>query len=132
MVGNSDNKANSVQFQVKLPTGTELGNYTLKRADGSFISEHKEILEECRLFYKKLYSKNSQVDPDNFPFFCEHDGIPKLNEQQKNSCEIDLTEAELHKTLKSFSKNKSPGLDGITAEFYLCFWEPIKSKLLQV
>ena len=104
----------------------------LKKADGSFISEHKDILEACRLFYKNLYSKNSQVDPNNFPFFTESDGIPKLNEQQKQSCETDMSESELLKTLKSFSKNKSPGLDGITAEFYLCFWDAIKNKLLEV
>ena len=104
----------------------------LKTADGSFISDQSKILEECRKFYKKLYSKNSAVDPDNFPFFCENDNIPKLNQQQKNSCENDLTENELHKTLKSFSKNKSPGIDGITAEFYLYFWVDLKSKLLQV
>jgi hypothetical protein len=104
----------------------------LKKADGSFMSEHKDILEACRLFYENLYSKNSQVDPNNFPFFTQGDGIPKLNEQQKQSCETDLSESELLKTLKSFSKNKSPGLDGITAEFYLCFWDAIKKKLLEV
>jgi hypothetical protein len=37
MVGNNDNKANSVQFKVKLPTGTDLGKkkskpYTLFKA----------------------------------------------------------------------------------------------------
>ena len=37
-------------------------------------------------------------------------------------CEADLTVEELFKTLKNFQKNKSPGLDGITAEFYLTFW----------
>ena len=104
----------------------------LKMAHGSFISEQKAILEECRNFYKKLYSKNCEVDPSNFPFFYENEGIPKLTEQQKQSCENDLTESELLKTLKSFNKNKSPGLDGITAEFYLCFWDAIKVKILQV
>ena len=74
-------------------------------ADDSFISEQSKILEECRTFYQKLYSKNSAVHPDNFPFFCENENIPKLNQQQKNSCENDLTENELHTTLKSFSKN---------------------------
>ena len=47
-------------------------------------------------------------------------------EQQQASCENYISELELHKSLKSFRKNKSPGLDGITAEFYLYFWDLIK------
>ena len=31
-----------------------------------------------------------------------------------------------------FKKNKSPGLDGITAEFYIKFWDLVKGKLMQV
>ena len=36
------------------------------------------------------------------------------------------------KTLKSFSINKSPGLDRLTAEFYLAFWDNLKCKLLSM
>ena len=57
---------------------------------------------------------------------------PKLTEEQKQFCELDLTEKEVFDTLKTFSKNKSPGLDGITAEFYLQFWDYLKIKLLKV
>ena len=57
---------------------------------------------------------------------------PKLTLEQKQFCESELTEKEVFDTLKSFSKNKSPGLDGITAEFYLQFWDYIKIKLLKV
>ena len=44
----------------------------------------------------------------------------------------DLTCNELYQTLKKFKKNKSPGLDGLTAEFYLEFWESLKVKLMEV
>ena len=47
-------------------------------------------------------------------------------------CVADITEKELYSTLKSFSKNKSPGLDGLSAEFYLKFWPKIKDKLMDV
>ena len=30
----------------------------IQLSDGSFTSDEKKILNECRLFYKKLYSKN--------------------------------------------------------------------------
>ena len=47
-------------------------------------------------------------------------------------CDTKITEVELYKALKAFKANKSPGIDGITAEFYLKFWSRLKSKLVQV
>ena len=79
-----------------------------------------------------MYSKNAAVNPDNFPEFYSNDDLPKLSEQQKESCEDTLTEQELLATLKTFRKNKSPGLDGLTAEFYLTFWGDIKNKLIEM
>ena len=104
----------------------------IKLAGGSFTSDPKLILSECRLFYKNLYSANVQVDALSFPFFYQNPTIPKLSEEQKINCDIDLTEEELFKTLKAFQKNKSPGMDGITAEFYITFWDLIKAKLFSV
>ena len=99
---------------------------------GPFTSDGKIILNECRLFYKNLYSKNENVEPGAFPHFFTNVTTPKLTEDQKDFCDTELTEEELLNVLKTFSKNKSPGLDGITAEFYISFWEQIKHKLLNV
>ena len=104
----------------------------LKLRGGSFTSDAKTILNECRLFYKTLYSKNMNVDPSAHPDFFTNVTTPKLSETQKHFCDTELTEDELFKIIKTFSKNKSPGLDGITAEFYIIFWEQIKDKLIQV
>ena len=104
----------------------------IKLPDGSFSSNEKLILKECRQFYTKLYSRNENVNSDEFPFFFENVTTPKLSEEQKEYCDKNLTENELFTTLKTFSKNKCPGLDGITAEFYLQFWNEIKSTLLNV
>ena len=32
---------------------------------------------------------------------------------------------ECFKSLQSFQKNKSPGNDGLTVEFYIAFWETL-------
>ena len=96
------------------------------------ITDQAEILEECRRFYINLYKKVKTVNPWNFPQFLDSDKIPKLDDVKKAVCENDLTENELWNTLKSFKKNKSPGLDGITAEFYVAFWSLLKDKLKDV
>ena len=41
------------------------------------------------------------------------------------SCEGNLTEQEIYKSLTSFKHNKSPGNDGLTKELYCCFWNDI-------
>ena len=41
-----------------------------------------------------------------------------------------MTENELLKSIKSFKNNKTPGTDGLTAEFYKFFWQDIKHVLL--
>ena len=60
------------------------------------------------------------------------DKIPKITEDMKNDCDKKITDTELLSVLKKFKKNKSPGIDGLTAEFYLQFWNSLKVKLLEV
>lgn len=39
--------------------------------------------------------------------------------------EDDLKNEELDVAINQMSKGKSPGLDGLTVEFYIFFWEDI-------
>ena len=41
-----------------------------------------------------------------------------------------MTGNELLKSIKYFKNNKTPGTDGLTAEFYKFFWQDIKHVLL--
>ena len=52
--------------------------------------------------------------------------IPKLSENQVKHCEENLTEKDLHNSLKSMQSDKSPGNDGLTKEFYETFWTELK------
>ena len=53
-----------------------------------------------------------------------------LDEQEQNECEGLLTEAECLESLKSMESNKSPGSDGLPAEFYKVFWNDVHHYLL--
>ena len=37
---------------------------------------------------------------------------------------------ECDKVINNLKKNKSPGIDGLTAEFYICFWHELKEILI--
>ena len=44
----------------------------------------------------------------------------KLSDEEKMTLDIkQLTKSELYEALKTFPKNKTPGSDGLTVEFYL-------------
>ena len=58
-------------------------------------------------------------------FFSDVD-IPKLSENQVKLCEENLTEKDLHNSLKSMQSDKSKGNDGLTKEFYKAFWTELK------
>ena len=54
-----------------------------------------------------------------------------LTEEDRNICEGLLTPGEFLNALKSMSKNKSPGNDGLTREFYIQFYDIIKNVFIQ-
>ena len=54
----------------------------------------------------------------------------KLTSEAAHSCDGPLTITELTKAIFSMKLNKSPGLSGLTIEFYQTFWEKIKILVL--
>ena len=61
--------------------------------------------------------------------FLEKFNLPRLNQE-----EIEIINTEIKTVIKNLSKNKSPGPDGFTGEFYQTFREelmPILLKLFQ-
>ena len=104
----------------------------LKLDDENFATTDKEILQECETFYKHLYS--SKIDSQNEEYnniFFETPTEKKLNETEQESCEGLLTKAECLKALKDMECNKTPGSDGLPADFYKVFWNDITDYFLK-
>lgn len=55
---------------------------------------------------------------------------PLISENSKEECEAKLLCSEMTNAVNSVRLRKSPGSDGLTVEFYLCFWDLIKDHLL--
>ena len=92
---------------------------------GTEITDNKEIMNEQKNFYKKLYTSNNATLIENDIFY-NNDNIPKLSCEDKDSCERDITLEECTHALNSLSLNKSPGSDGLNTEFYKFFWQDIQ------
>ena len=87
-------------------------------------------MNELEAFYSDLYDGCTCVDMGSFSsFLSDLNEIPSLVEEKKNVCEGKLGYGECYNALQTFQKNKSPGNDGLTFEFYLAFW-PVFGSLL--
>ena len=52
--------------------------------------------------------------------------MPKITENDKRECDELPTMRECETAIKCRKNNKSPGQDGLTAEFYNMFWNELK------
>ena len=104
----------------------------LKTENNIRISKDAEILQEAKIFYESLYSSKIDLSTSNEKedsFFPENHKI-KLNYNQKMSCEGLLSAAECLQSLKTMESGKSPGTDGLPAEFYKMFWNDLSTFLI--
>ena len=62
--------------------------------------------------------------------YLENITLPKLTNEQTSGCEGIASEDEVFNNLKSTENNKSPEDDGLSKEFYECFWDEIKKPFL--
>ena len=53
-----------------------------------------------------------------------------MTEELRNVCEGKIEYNECFNVLQSFQKNKTPGNDGLTIEFYVAFWSLIGRPLV--
>ena len=118
--------------------GLEKQNYEkktttkLKLSDGSFTNDQSKILQEQMRFYKTLYTSNKQRSSTLSDPLCNFkENIIPLENDDMLSCEGKVTQEECLKALNEFKNEKSPGTDGLQAEFYKHFWEELHTDMLQ-
>ena len=78
-----------------------------------------EIEQAHVSFYDRLFSED--VIDEACKERCLSSIQLTLSSEQHDSCEGPLSLTELSNALKSLNLNRSPGLDGLTVEFYLHF-----------
>lgn len=95
----------------------------LNISEESVSTEPQVILRTIADFYKQLYSSN--VITNETEYGDMFTGIRTLANTDSDSCEGAITLKECTEVVNSLKKNKSPGNDGLTNEFYQYFWPQI-------
>ena len=84
------------------------------------ISKEQEIIDISKInnqilqFYQNLFKEKQSTSENCFNSLLNDLNIPSLNSEEMLSCEGNLTEQEIYKSLTSFKNNKSPGNDRLT------------------
>lgn len=96
------------------------------------VTEDLELInKEVRDFYSNLYcSRYSEASCKSF-FQSIQGWIDLIKDDFKSIMEDDLIIEELDKAINQMAKGKSPGLDGLTVDFYVFFWKDIRQLLFE-
>ena len=88
-------------------------------------------MNHIKVFYASLYKRRSTKTERDCLKYLHNINIPQLSQSERESCEGLLTKRECWEALCSMKNNKSPGNDGLTKEFYICFFNEISDFLIQ-
>ena len=92
--------------------------------NGKLCTNQTKILKEQRRFYQELYTANREICFD----IANETGV-RISKEEQTMLDSPITMKELFTATNSMKRNKVPGIDGISLEFYLKFWEYIKHPL---
>ena len=92
--------------------------FKMINSENQEIIDQQEILLEQKRYYEELYKEDTDVTftlKNNIGIYVPQE----IKEQQ-------ITKEDLHTALKGMKNDKTPGEDGITADFYKVFWSRLK------
>ena len=105
--------------------------WSLQDVDGVWISDDKGLKDLGVRHFKDIFSDDGMTNLSAqlkvlrlFPSY--------LTEEDREAFTSPVTLSEVEDALKTFKKDKAPGPDGWTVEFYLCFFDLLGPSLLNL
>ena len=95
-----------------------------KSKEGEIFTDKKKLMEISTDFYKSLYTPNKVNTATQDKLL--KNIKKKISYKQRCTLNARLSDEELRTAAFQLNKDKSPGLDGLPAEFYQEYWDIIK------
>ena len=99
--------------------------------DGQEIINLEHIRKEIKSFSENLYTTKSLKTERECLEYLSRINTPHLSQSDKASCEGKLTLQNIWDALIGMKNGKAPGNDGLTKEFYVCFFGELVMLLLK-
>jgi hypothetical protein len=98
------------------------------KVNGQWVDDPDVLISEVKTELEKTFSSSFITSPSlNASIYSTLDKLPK---DLALTLDASVTESEVLAALKSLNKNKSPGVDGLTPEFYLKFWDALRTPFM--
>ena len=94
------------------------------------VTELSEILGTVQSYYKKLFTREG-ITEENMELTTSSIQN-KISGEDKDWCDSQLTEKEIEAAMNNLNKNKSPGTDGLSGEFYEAFKDSLAPILFRI
>ncbi len=98
----------------------------IKSSDDQVTTNPVAINDIFKGFYTNLYKAETDFDEPICKQYLDKLELPQISQMDKESLEAPLSMEELHVSLKSLQKGKSPDLDGLPPELYLEIWDLVR------
>ena len=92
------------------------------------LYEQEEISKHAVDFYRHLF-RSKEPNPDSMKEYITSTNTPVLDSTLKEELDSEFSIGEIDAVYTKLKNNKSPGWDGLTAEFYKTFWGNIRTIL---
>lgn len=90
----------------------------IKDEQGGLLSDPQQINTRFANYYETLYTSRANYTPEALTLFLDHIDFSELSNANQTMLDSPVSFKEVQAAVTSFQTAKTPGLDGIPAEFY--------------